>query len=175
MRVSGKIVLMAVLFAVSMFILVGKLLTPTPIQIIIQGEEPIVVGQLLNYTQVDVVMIAVSALLLGISGFYLLFSDFVEARRVLATFERANLLELDAKFALRLLDGDKRRIFSEVVESGGEILQSELRARTGFSKAKITRILDYLEGKGLITRKRYGMTNKVIMNRNMRLETASRQ
>jgi uncharacterized membrane protein len=88
----------------------------------------------------------------------------------LPTFEKNDTSELDMKFALRLLDGDKRKVFSEIVESGGEILQSELHAQTGFSKAKITRILDYLELKGLAVRKSYGMTNKVIINRDMRAE-----
>ena len=36
-------------------------------------------------------------------------------------------------------------------------------------KAKITRILDYLEVKGLIIRKSYGMTNKIIVRRDMRI------
>ena len=173
MRESGKTVLMAVLFAASAFILVGKLVMPTPIQIIIQGEEPIVVGQILSYTQIDVIMISVSAVILGISGFYLLFSDLIKTR-ALPPVEKIDTSELDAKFALRLLDGDKRKVFSEIVESGGEILQSELPVRTGFSKTKITRILDSLERKGLIIRKRYGMTNKAIINRNMRMETASK-
>ena len=170
MRVSRKVVLMAVLFAVSAFVVVGKLVMPTPIQIIIQGEEPVVVGQIFSYTQLDVIMISVSALILGISGFYLLFSDLIKARRALPPVEKIDTSELDAKFALRLLDGDKRKVFSEIVESGGEILQSELPVRTGFSKAKITRILDYLEMKGLIARKSYGMTNKVIISRDMRIK-----
>ena len=169
MRVSRKVVLMAVLFAVSAFVVVGKLVMPTPIQIIIQGEEPVVVGQIFSYTQLDVIMISVSALILGISGFYLLFSDLIKARQALPPVEKIDTSELDAKFALRLLDGDKRKVFSEIVESGGEILQSELPVRTGFSKAKITRILDYLEMKGLIARKSYGMTNKVIISRDMRI------
>ena len=170
MRVSGKTVLMAVLFAASAFILVGKLVMPTPIQIIIQGEEPIVVGQILSYTQIDVIMISVSAVILGISGFYLLFSDLIKARRAFPPVEKIDTSELDIKFARRLLDGDKRKVFSEIVEAGGEILQSDLHLQTGFSKAKITRILDYLELKGLIVRKSYGMTNKVIINRDMRAE-----
>ncbi|MDH5690648.1 MAG: hypothetical protein OEY81_04405 [Candidatus Bathyarchaeota archaeon] len=62
-----------------------------------------------------------------------------------------------------------KKVFSEIVESGGEILQSDLSIRTGFPKAKITRILDYLEMKGLIIRKSHGMTNKIIIKRNMRL------
>jgi uncharacterized membrane protein len=170
MRTSRKTVLIAVLFTISAFTLVGKLLMPTPIQIIIQGEEPIVVGQILSYTQVDVIIMAVSALLLGISGFYLLFSDFIETRGALPAIGKIGTLELDVKFALRLLDGDKRKVFSEIVESGGEILQSDLPARTSFSKAKITRILDSLERKGLIIRKSHGMTNKIIIRRDMRME-----
>ncbi|MCJ7713224.1 hypothetical protein MUO66_02020, partial [Candidatus Bathyarchaeota archaeon] len=66
---------------------------------------------------------------------------------------------------LRLLDGDKRKIFKEIVEAKGEILQSDLHVLTGFSKTKITRILDYLEIKGLVMRKSYGMTNKIVLNK----------
>lgn len=170
MRTSRKTVLMAILFTISAFTLAGKLVMPTPIQIIIPDEEPIVVGRILSYTQVDVVIMAVSALLLGISGFYLLFSDFIETRRALPAIGKIDTSEFDAKFALRLLDGDKKKVFSEIVEAGGEILQKDLPIQTGFSKAKITRILDYLEVKDLIIRKRYGMTNKIIIRRDMRRE-----
>ena len=170
MRTSRKTVIMAILFAVSAFALVSKFLMPTPIQIVIPGEEPIVVGQIFRYTQIDVLIISVSTVILAVSSLYLLFSDFVETRNALPTVEKKDTSELDIKFARRLLDGDKRKVFSEIVESGGEILQSDLHLQTSFSKAKITRILDYLELKGLIVRKSYGMTNKVIINRDMRAE-----
>jgi uncharacterized membrane protein len=165
MRTNSKIAIMAILFAVSAFTLVGKVLMPTPIQIIIPGEEPIVVGQIFKYTQFDVAIISVSTVILAVSGFYLLFVNSIETRNALPTVEKKDTSELDVKFALRLLEGDKRRVFSEIVEAGWEILQSDLPTQTRFSKAKITRILDYLERKGLIIRKSYGMTNKVIINR----------
>lgn len=171
MRTNRKIVVMVILFAVSAFTLAGKVLMPTPIQIVIQGEEPIVVGQIFRYTQIDVTIISVSAVILAISSFYLLFVSSIETRTVSPTAEKKDTSELEIAFALRLLDGDKRKIFNEIVEAGGEILQSDLHAHTGFSKAKITRILDYLELKGLIVRKSYGMTNKVIICRNMHTET----
>lgn len=174
MKVSKKTVFTAVVFTVSAFVFFAKLVTPAPIQIVIQGEEPIVVGQLVSYTPIDVIIIAISALLLGTSSFYLLFSDFIETRGAYEPLRKLEPSELDMRFALRLLDGDKRRVLSEIVEAGGEILQSELPIQTGFSKAKITRILDSLERKGLIIRKSYGMRNKVIMNRDMRMETASK-
>ena len=171
MRTNRKVVIMVILFAVSAFTLAGKVLMPTPIQIVIQGEEPIVVGQIFRYTQIDVTIISVSAVILAISSFYLLFVSSIETRKVSPTVEEKDTSELEIAFALRLLDGDKRKLFNEIVEAGGEILQSDLHAHTGFSKAKITRILDYLELKGLIVRKSYGMTNKVIICRNMLTET----
>jgi len=171
MKVSGKTVFMAVVFTASAFVFTGKLMMPTSIQIVIEGEEELIpVGQILSYTQIDVTIMAISALLLGISGFYLLFSDVIETRRALPTVEKIDASELDVKFALHLLDGDKKKVFSEIVEAGGEILQSDLPTRTRFSKAKITRILNYLEVKGLIIRKSYGMTNKIIIRRYMRTE-----
>lgn len=168
MRTNVRTVLMAVIFCVSMFTLIGKLLTPTPIQIFIEGEEPIPVGQILSFTYVNIAIIAISTFLAGISGFYLLFSDFIGIPKVLPTAEGADTSELDGKFALRLLDGDEKRVFGEILESGGEILQKDLPIQLNFPKAKITRILDDLEKKGLVIRKRYGMTNKVIINRNLR-------
>jgi uncharacterized membrane protein len=171
MKSTPKTVIMAVLFAVSAFMFVGKLLMPTPIQIVIPGEEPIVVGQIFRYTQFDVAIISISAIILAASSFYLLFIGSTEPRVVSLAAEKPDTSELEVAFALRLLDGDKRKLFSEIVEAGGEILQSDLYAQTGFSKAKITRILDYLELKGLIARKSYGMTNKIIIDRNRLMET----
>lgn len=157
---------MAVLFAVSAFTFAGKLLMPTPIQIVIPGEEPIVVGQIFRYTQFDVVIISVSAIVLAASSFYLLFKDSTGVQNIPPIImEKQETPELDVQFALRLLDGDKRHVFNEIIEANGEILQSDLHVQTGFSKAKITRILDYLELKGLIIRKSYGMTNKIVINR----------
>jgi len=171
LKSKQKLAIMATMFAVSAFVLAGKVLMPTPIQIVIQGEEPIVVGQIFRYTQVDVAIISVSAVILALSSFYLLFVNSIETRKILPTAEKKDTSELEIAFALRLLDGDKRKLFNEIVEAGGEILQSDLHAHTGFSKAKITRILDYLELKGLTVRKSYGMTNKIIIDRNRLMET----
>jgi len=171
LKSKQKLAIMATLFAVSAFTLAGKVLMPTPIQIVIQGEEPIVVGQIFRYTQIDVTIISVSAVILAISSFYLLFVNSIETHKLSPAAEKRDTSELEIAFALRLLDGDKRKLFNEIVEAGGEILQSELHTQTGFSKAKITRILDYLELKGLTVRKSYGMTNKIIIDKNRLMET----
>ena len=58
---------------------------------------------------------------------------------------------------------DEKLILEKVIESEGTIFQSELVDKTSLTKVKITRILDKLEGKGLIERKRRGMTNVVVL------------
>ena len=61
------------------------------------------------------------------------------------------------------LNPDEKQIIQIILEEDGAIFQSQLTEKTGMSKVKITRILDKLEGKGIIERKRRGMTNVVIL------------
>lgn len=67
------------------------------------------------------------------------------------------------KKASELLEGEEKEIFLKIAVADGAVFQSSLIKETGFSKVKITRILDRLEGKGLIERKRRGMTNIVLL------------
>jgi len=64
---------------------------------------------------------------------------------------------------LNELNNDERLVFDKVIESEGAIFQSDLVSKTKLTKVKITRILDKLEGKGLVERKRRGMTNVIIL------------
>ncbi|MDN5327615.1 MAG: hypothetical protein PWP03_253 [Candidatus Woesearchaeota archaeon] len=61
------------------------------------------------------------------------------------------------------LKEDEKRICELIKESGGAIFQSELVEKTNFSKVKVSRILDKLEGRGIIERRRRGMTNLVLI------------
>lgn len=63
--------------------------------------------------------------------------------------------------AIRLLDGDERRLLRVLVEAKGAILQRDLVRITGFSDAKVSRLLDSLQGRGLVVRERHGMANRV--------------
>ncbi|MEM2707462.1 MAG: MarR family transcriptional regulator [Candidatus Pacearchaeota archaeon] len=64
---------------------------------------------------------------------------------------------------LKSLSDDERAVLERIIESEGTIFQSDLVDKTKFTKVKITRILDKLEGKGLVERKRRGMSNVVIL------------
>lgn len=63
--------------------------------------------------------------------------------------------------AVRLLDGDERRLLRVIVEAHGDILQRDLVRITAFSDAKVSRLLDRLQERGLVVRERQGMTNRV--------------
>lgn len=63
---------------------------------------------------------------------------------------------------LSKLNKEEKSVFNIVKESKA-IFQAELIEKSTFGKAKITRILDRLEGQGLIERKRRGMNNIVII------------
>ncbi len=62
---------------------------------------------------------------------------------------------------LRLLTGDERTMFKSLMDTGGTALQKDLMQRTKMSNAKVSRVLDRLEQKGVITKERHGSTNRV--------------
>jgi uncharacterized membrane protein len=61
------------------------------------------------------------------------------------------------------LNENEKLVLDKLFKSNGSIFQSNLVKKTGFTKVRITRILDKLENKGIIERRRHGMTNKVIL------------
>ncbi|QQG38659.1 MAG: MarR family transcriptional regulator [Candidatus Woesearchaeota archaeon] len=69
------------------------------------------------------------------------------------------------KNIIKELDKDENAIFKEILNANGSILQSELVKKTNLTKVKVTRILDNLEGRGLVERRRRGMTNIIILKR----------
>lgn len=65
--------------------------------------------------------------------------------------------------ALSGLEGEEKAVFGAIAGSNGSMLQSALIEKTGLQKVKVTRVLDRLEGKGLIERRRRGMSNVVML------------
>jgi uncharacterized membrane protein len=51
----------------------------------------------------------------------------------------------------------------DLVQKNKAVFQADLIEKTGHGKAKMTRIIDRLEGKGFVERKRRGMTNVVVL------------
>ena len=67
--------------------------------------------------------------------------------------------------SLKGLLPDEKKLVTVLSDNDGTLFQSDLVDKSGFDKVKVTRILDKLEGKGFIERKRRGMSNVVILKR----------
>lgn len=75
------------------------------------------------------------------------------------TIERKQVKkEIDAKE----LNKEEKIVLKIIIENKA-IFQADLIEKTGFNKAKVTRIIDKLENKGIVERKRRGMTNIVVL------------
>jgi len=161
-KIHGRTTFMAALFIASAFVLGLKLLNPTPIQIVIEGEgQSVSINQLPGFfTLEDVIIVAIASITLGVSGTYLLFFDLVRrSAGELVLEERKKRWKEIAK----ILKEDERKVYQAIIEAGGIIEQSGLPEKTGLSKASVSRALDLLESKGLVERKRRGMRNIVLL------------
>lgn len=105
--------------------------------------------------------------LLILVGLYLIFfgEEKVEVIKKIRvkTEKKAEQEKKDYAHITKTLNSDEKKIFGLVLESKGAIFQSELNEKSQFDKVKVTRILDRLEGQGIIERRRRGMTNMVIL------------
>jgi len=112
------------------------------------------------------VALGLMIIVIGI-GLYLIFfsKDEIVIKRIT---ERVNIKRPTKETygnVLKTLQGDERLVLEKVIEAEGSIFQSELVDRTGLGKVKISRILDKLEGKGLIETKTRGITNVVLLKK----------
>ncbi len=108
--------------------------------------------------------IAITALV-ALLGLYLVF--FGQEERVVTRFKTVRKAAAQAgpvrvskesyQGILGQLDKDERSILEKVIEAQGSVFQSDLVEKSGFPKARVTRVLDRLEGK------RRGMTNVVVL------------
>ncbi|MFH1364266.1 MAG: MarR family transcriptional regulator [Candidatus Aenigmatarchaeota archaeon] len=103
-----------------------------------------------------------------IIGLYLIFFGKEERivtkiKTVQKQLDPKNVTKANYQKIMRGLGEDERNVLERLIEAQGTILQSDLVNQTGFTKVKVTRILDRLEGKNLIERRRRGMTNSIII------------
>jgi len=110
------------------------------------------------------IFILITALIAGLAAAYLFLTRAQAAAAAAGPAADGSPTASDQEMsdlAIRLLDGDERRLVRAIVEAKGTILQRDLVRITSFSDAKVSRLLDRLEGRGLVIRERHGMTNRV--------------
>ncbi len=69
------------------------------------------------------------------------------------------------------LKSEEHILYNIVVQANGSIFQAELVEKSSFSKVKVSRLLDRMEGLGIIERRRRGMTNIVILKEGVQGES----
>jgi uncharacterized membrane protein len=98
-----------------------------------------------------VVAFGLAFIVLG-AGVYMLFtSKETEAKKEFREIDEARL------------DEEEKRVYAMIKSNKGSVYQTDLIKETGYSKVKITRILDKMESKDIVERKRRGMTNIIVL------------
>ena len=155
---TGKILAIFGLIASTIAVFV-KVLTPTNVQFIIDGS----IIELSNipeiYSPSDMILVGISCFVMGSSLAYLWLIDRNEPVPTGASDLKRRWDELLEKTS----NPDEKRIISLIIEEGGTIFQSQLVDRSGYSKSKVSLILDRLEAKKILERKRRGMSNAIVL------------
>jgi len=71
--------------------------------------------------------------------------------------------EKKRKLNLESLDSDERKAVNLLLKDGKAMFQSHFMEKLGIGKVKATRLLDKLEAKQMIERKRKGMNNIIVL------------
>jgi uncharacterized membrane protein len=155
---TGKILAIFGLI-VSTFAVFVKILTPTTVQFIIDGS----VIKLTNIPEIygssDMIVVSISCFVMGSSLVYLWL---VDKNQPVLTGASALSRRWD-ELLEKLTNPDEQRIVRLIIDEGGTIFQSQLVDKSGFSKSKVSLILDRLEAKKILERKRRGMTNAIVL------------
>ena len=71
--------------------------------------------------------------------------------------------EKKTKLDLSKLDKDEKKLVDLLIKENGGMFQADLMEKIGVGKVGMTRLLDKLEAKQIVERKRRGMTNLVVL------------
>jgi uncharacterized membrane protein len=191
-RFQGKTLFAAAVFVASVLVLALKLLNPTPVQILVEGNTAIAAQVPGLFTYADVFVIAVALVLMSVSGTYILLHDSTApasaapasaapASAAPASAAPASAADIIAAAApasaadiileerrqrwegvAKTLKDDEQTLFKAIIDEG-IVHQSELVEKTGLPKSNVSRALYGLESRGLIERRRRGMGNVILL------------
>jgi beta-lactamase regulating signal transducer with metallopeptidase domain len=91
---------------------------------------------------------------------------FVKPKERIITQEKVIVKTLQPKkkkLDLTGLDEQEKKVISMLQEENGAIFQADLMEKLGIGKVGMTRMLDKLEAKQLVERKRRGMNNVIVL------------
>jgi len=159
------ILISAIVLIISVLLLIDRLLAQGPVQLILENGKAVPVEGASYFSLNEVLLLIIAAWLGGMSFLYIIISSkeketpqSEQIETVIPENKSAAMVAAD------ILDGDEKIIFQKIVDNDG-LLQRELILNTDFSEPKVSRLLDKLERRGLIIRKREGMGNRVMLKK----------
>ena len=126
----------------------------TDVYVTVEDGEPVAI----QVTEMYSVMQVLFLMLLSVVGTY----SFIYLYRDLSKLEDRSKKQ---KLAAKILEGDELRLYNIILKKR-KLLQKDLVYESGYAKAKVTRLLEKLDRKGLVDRKPYGNTNKIHVRHN---------
>ncbi len=152
-----KLILSAVILIASIVIFAVNLLSSQTIQIVLDtGQEVATTSNYFGLTKV--LVLVTTSFLIGGSITYLFYNSDKESFGIKKKDDEYSAI-------IPFLKSNEKKAMLALKDSKGEILQNKLVIDLGISKVKTARILSRLESKGLITKERYGLTNKIKFKR----------
>jgi len=159
------ILISAIVLIISVLLLIDRLLAQGPVQLILENGKAVPVEGASYFSLNEVLLFIIAAWLGGMSFLYIILSskekETPRSEQIETTIPENKSA---AMMAADILDGDEKILFQKIVENNG-LLQRELILNTDFSEPKVSRLLDKLERRGLIIRKRDGMGNRVMLKK----------
>lgn len=156
MRIGKILAIIGVI--VSSFTIVINLLTPITVQIIIEGNI-IELTEIPNiYTAWNLVITSISCAILGSSLIYLIVEAKIQQPNPSPSIQDDwnNIVE-------NLANPDEKTIVTLIIAEGGTMFQSQLVEKSGYSKTKVSLVLDRLEARNVLERRRHGMSNVIVL------------
>jgi len=154
-----KVIISIVILVVSLFLIINQLFTPQPIQIILETGQEVVTQTSEYFSIFQVLVLVIASFLTGSTAIYLYFKS--ETDEFLKSLSQKKNIENKYEMVIPLLKGDEKKVFQEIIDAKGEMLQNALVLKTDMTKVRMTRTLASLESKNLILKERHGLTNKI--------------
>ena len=147
----------SILLLFSLFALGVKLLRPSSVQIVVEGEETRI-EQIPNlFSSGDAVWLIVSSMIAAGSAVFLFSQQPIRGgTRQEAHYRRWEEIH-------KRLKGNDKSIYGVILASEGVLLQSEIVKKTGLGKGTVSIILGRMEARDLLEKKKNGMVNVVLL------------
>ena len=153
MKVDKLKVALSIIYLISTMILVFKIASPLNIQIIVRGEREVYIKEIPRvYTFSDMLIITVSSMMMSSCAVSLILLNILKSE-----------IKVRQASTVRSLSKSEKKVYDFLLSKGGVAFQSEIVETLNLSKSTVSIILDKLEAKGLVERRRRGMSNIVIV------------